>query len=100
ATGSGPRTSPSSSAVEHISAGALDDRPQPAAAEFFWPRLLFATAVAEPRQQVGPPATLLGLGGLQPVRRVGGGAVVDLIAGLGAARRGHQRRGIAPGGKE
>src|SRR5215831_19980931 len=88
------------SGVEDVCARSVDDRPQPAATEFFRRWFLLPAPVAKPRQQVGPPAALLRFGGLQPVRRVGGRAVAGLVAGLRVARRVHQRGNVAAGGQD
>src|SRR6516225_1365092 len=93
-----PEYMASPSGIEDVRARGIDDRPQPAAAEFVGRRCLFPASVTKPRQQVGPPAALLRFGGPQPVLRVGGRAVVGLVVGLRVARRVHQRGNVAAGG--
>src|SRR5215831_8409220 len=88
------------SGVEDVRAGRVDERPQAAAAEVWRGRLLGAAPVAEPRQQAGPPAALLRLGGRQPVRRAGRGALVVLVAGLRVAWRVHQRGDVTTSGQD
>src|SRR5690242_11277521 len=61
------------SGVEDVGAWGVDDRPQAGAAEFARRGLVRSAPVTQPRQQVGPPAALLRVGGSQPLRRIGGG---------------------------
>src|ERR1700756_2145415 len=91
---------PPPSGVEDVRARGVDDRPQPSATEILGCGLLRPAPVAEPRQQVRPPAALFSFGGAQPVRRVGRSALADLVAGLLISRRVHQCGDVPAGGQD
>ena len=63
-----------------------------------WP--FRAAAVAEPGQQVGPPAARLDPGGLEPVRRVSQVGVAGLVSGLLVTGRVDKRGDVSAGGKD
>src|SRR6266567_1191204 len=88
------------SAVEDIGPWCLGERPQPSAAELCWRWLLRAAAVGEPRRQVRPPASPMGLRGLQPVGRRGRVGLAGLVGGFRVVWRIDERGYVAAGGQD
>src|SRR5215470_2264195 len=91
---------PLPSGVEDIGAWRIDDRLQAAATEPRRRRLFRAAAVAEPGQQIRPPAALLRPGLLEPFLRIGRVGLAGLVGRLRIRRRIHERRDVTAGGQD